>query len=197
MDISIRDPVIKVDPQFSRSDLRRIEIDRAKSLVVTEDEVAQRQVTIGISRLRREFQPDLPANQLEFLGPDFTRPPRIQINIDMFGDKILRAIANNDRCVGYVNSLGENIRQFDFLLWVRRTRTQRHLAWIQYDARGAHLYVLERTRNPMPQKSEEPVINPGEIDIDRFHVARSGRDGVQVPDSQIGKNAALRGETRL
>ena len=44
----------------------------------------------------------------------------------------------------------------------------------------------------MSQEREEPVFDAGEIDIDRFDVARPGRRGVEVFHAKICKDAAFK-----
>ena len=91
---------------------------------------------------------------------------RVQIDRDVFGDKIVRTIADNDRCVGNVKALRENIGQVDFLFRIRRTRPQRLLLRIHDNARGMNIGVLDRARESMPKQGEQPVIDSGKIDID-------------------------------
>jgi hypothetical protein len=49
----------------------------------------------------------------------------------------------------------------------------------------------------MPQRREQTVIGARKIDIDRFNIARPGRNGVQIPDRQICEHAAFDPELEL
>ena len=57
--------------------------------------------------------------------------------------------------------------------------------------------IFDRGRNPVPEQSEQAVIETGKIDIERFDIARSGRDRMQVLDDEIGENAALESKFEL
>ena len=120
-----------------------------------------------------------------------------QINRRVFNDKIVRAIVNNNRRVGDVDAFRKNIRQLDFLFRIRWTRTQRCPGRIDNNPGRPHLHIPESIGKSMPQKGVEPVVDPGEIDIDRFHVARSGRGGVEVPNGEVGENASFESELDL
>ena len=91
---------------------------------------------------------------------------RVQIDRDVFGDKIVRTIADNDRGVGNVNAFRKNVGQFDFLFRIRRAGAQRRLLRIHDNARGMNIGVLDRARESMPKQGEQPVIDSGKIDID-------------------------------
>src|SRR5438132_535589 len=102
--------VIEIDRQFSRRDLRRVDINRTKSLIVRQNDLAHDQVPIRVGRGCRQFQPGLAADELQLLDCDFAGMMRVQIDRDVFGDKIMWTIADNDRGVGNVKALRKNIR---------------------------------------------------------------------------------------
>jgi hypothetical protein len=116
---------------------------------------------------------------------------RIQIKIDMFGDKIVGPISDDDGGVGKVNSFRKDIRQLNFIFRIWRTRTQRRLGWIHHDARRTNIDILNRIRNSAPQQGKQSVIDPRKIDINRFDIAWSSRRRMQIPDREIGEDAAL------
>ena len=43
----------------------------------------------------------------------------------------------------------------------------------------------------MSEQREQPVVDSGKIDIDRFHIARSGGNGMQIFNDDVGKDAAF------
>ncbi len=183
--------VIEIHRQFSRRDLRRVDINRTKSLIVRQNDVAHDQVAIRVGRGCRQFQPRLAANELQLLNFNFAGMMRIQIGRDVFGDKIVRTIADNNRCVGNVKALRENIGQVDFLFRIRRAGPQRRPLRIHHDPHGMHIRILDCGGNPMSQQREQPVVDSGKIDIDRFHIARSGGHGLQISNDEVCENAAL------
>ena len=164
--ISRGDGVIEIDRQFSRRNLRRVEIDGAKSLIVRQNDVAHDQVSIRVGRGRRQFQPGLTADELQLLDADLAGVARIQFKSHMVGDKIVRTIANNDGCVGNVQAFRKNIGQLDFLFWIRRAGSQRRFRRIHHNASGMHIRALDCGRNPVSQQREQPVVDSAKVDID-------------------------------
>ena len=158
--------VIEIDRQLSRGNLRGIETDRAKSLIIRQNNLAHDQVSIRVGRGGRQFQPGLAADELQLLDLNFAGTTRIQIGSDMFGDKIVRTIADNYRCVSNMEALRENIGEVDFLFRIGWTRPQRLCRRIHYNARGMNIGILDRARESVPQQREQPVIDSGKIDID-------------------------------
>ena len=49
----------------------------------------------------------------------------------------------------------------------------------------------------MSQRPEQTVIGARKIDIDRFNIARPGRNSVQIPHRQIREDIALKAKTSL
>src|SRR5690242_19836880 len=197
VDCSVGDHVIEINAELSRCDLRCIEINRTKALIVSEHEISQGEVPVDVSGVSDKFQPDLSANQLELANFDLARSVRIQINRRMFGDKVVRPIANNDRRIGNVNALRENIGDLDFLFRIRRARTQRSFVGVHHDFGRAYLDIPEGIGDSVAQEGEESVVDSGIIEVYRFHIARSGRHSVQVPNSQVGEYAAFEAEIDL
>ena len=109
----------------------------------------------------------------------------------MFGHKIVRTIADNDRCVANVEALRENIGQIDFLFRIRRSRSQRLFLRVHHDPRRMNVGILDCGRNPVPEQREQSVVDPGKIEIDRLNIARSSGSRVQVPDDEVRENATL------
>jgi len=174
--------------------LRGIEIDRAKSLLIGKDKIANREISVRVSRGRGKFQPTLTADELQLFHLDLARPTRIQIDGNMFGDEIVRKIADNNCRVGNVEPFRKNIRQLDFLFRIRRARSQRRFCRIQNDPRLMHVRIVDRTGNSMAEQRKKSVVDSGKIDIDRFDVARAGRNGVQIPNDDVGEDAAFEPE---
>ena len=54
-----------------------------------------------------------------------------------------------------------------------------------------NIRVLDRARNSVAQQGEQSVIDSGKIDIDRFDVARTSRNGMKIPDDEVSENAPL------
>src|SRR2546428_2768508 len=158
--------VIEIDRQLSSRNLRRVDINRTKSLIVRQHDLAHDQVPIRVGRGCRQFQPGLAADELQLLDCDFAGMMRVQIDRDVFGDKIVRTIADNDRGGGNVKALRKNITQVDLLFRIRRAGSQRRLLRIHDNARGMNIGVRDRARESVPQQREQAVIDSGKIDID-------------------------------
>ena len=131
------------------------------------------------------------ANELQLADLNLAGAIRIKIDGDMFGDEIVRTIADNDRRISNVQSFRKNIGQFDFLFRIWRTRTERRFRRIHHNAHRMSFHILDRARNSATQKREQSVIDSGKIDIDRFDITRPGWNGMKIFDHEVGEDTAF------
>src|SRR5437868_14018783 len=94
--------VIETNRQFSLSDLRRVESDRADPRIVRQDEITQGQGPINVGCLRRKSLPAWSAYQLQSTGRNFAGLARVQSKLDVLCDKVVRPIADDNGGIGHM-----------------------------------------------------------------------------------------------